>query len=288
MCPRSPESPILQMQQRRKNGLAIKTSGSLAARRAAQYTYMHVNDLQAGPFQITQACLPSALKSAATLSGWSPTFPAVQANCINLRHAPVFDPLHRPVSSFSQLLSLDMLPALGCMACHNFMTARTVPYHICPDHEIEPTFNAETVRKGFFLSSLDVHNPGHEAGLPEEDFKAIFYVCEQWSRPITTEKKTLMQQEVGAREGMERGRHTPYAPHSIGLTEALKAEIDVTAERFEHLDQMDGDSSRMLVEDKLSHATGQADLRTKEVLVVVAGDGEKIGKRGNDQMSYER
>jgi hypothetical protein len=27
------------------------------------------------------------------------------------------------------------------------------------------------------------------------------------------------------------------------------------AERFEHLDQMDGDSSRMLVEDKLSRAS---------------------------------
>jgi hypothetical protein len=51
--------------------------------------------------------------------------------------------------------------------------------------EIEPTFNAETIRKGFFLSSLDVHNPGHEAGLPEEDFKAIFYVCEQCDRYMT-------------------------------------------------------------------------------------------------------
>lgn len=32
---------------------------------------------------------------------------------------------------------------------------------------------------------LDVHDPGHEAGLPEDVFKAIFYVCDQCDRYMT-------------------------------------------------------------------------------------------------------
>ncbi len=63
---------------------------------------------------------------------------------MDLKKAPTFDPSEVHISNFSKLRSLDLLPAMGlseeefwtvfsrCKECLNFMTTRTVPYHICP------------------------------------------------------------------------------------------------------------------------------------------------------------
>lgn len=51
--------------------------------------------------------------------------------------------------------------------------------------ETENRFGAETIPKTFFLRLLDVHDAGHEAGVPEDIFKAIFYSCWQCGRYMT-------------------------------------------------------------------------------------------------------
>ncbi len=63
---------------------------------------------------------------------------------MNFRNAPVFDPSEDYITDFSKLRSLDLLPALGlaedefwsvfsrCKICLNFITTRTIPYHVCP------------------------------------------------------------------------------------------------------------------------------------------------------------
>ncbi len=63
---------------------------------------------------------------------------------MDLGKAPTFDPTIKHTTSLSELRSLDMYPGMGiagdefwalfskCTACHNFMTIRTIPYHICP------------------------------------------------------------------------------------------------------------------------------------------------------------
>ncbi len=63
---------------------------------------------------------------------------------LDLQLAPTFNPSDNRTSTFSQLLQLDMLPAKGiteaefwklfskCAVCSNFMTTRTVPFHVCP------------------------------------------------------------------------------------------------------------------------------------------------------------
>lgn len=68
----------------------------------------------------------------------------VSARAIEIPKAPSFDPSKRYATSFSQLHSLDMLPARGlaesdfwklfskCQTCDHLMTTRTIPYHICP------------------------------------------------------------------------------------------------------------------------------------------------------------
>ncbi len=62
---------------------------------------------------------------------------------IDLRMAPLFDPSKEYATAFSQLHSLDMLPAHGlasrdfwklfskCQSCLHLMTTRTIPYHVC-------------------------------------------------------------------------------------------------------------------------------------------------------------
>lgn len=63
---------------------------------------------------------------------------------MNLAVAPTFVPSKDHETAFSQLRSLDLLPALGlaedefwnlfsrCGLCQNFVTSRTIPYHTCP------------------------------------------------------------------------------------------------------------------------------------------------------------
>lgn len=63
---------------------------------------------------------------------------------MDVEGAPTFDPTLEHTTSLSELRSLDMYPGMGlaegdfwvlfskCMACQNFMTTRTIPYHICP------------------------------------------------------------------------------------------------------------------------------------------------------------
>lgn len=63
---------------------------------------------------------------------------------MDLRQAATFDPTKDHTTSFSELYSLDMFPGLGlaandfwalfskCAACGNYITTRTIPYHVCP------------------------------------------------------------------------------------------------------------------------------------------------------------
>ena len=39
--------------------------------------------------------------------------------------------------------------------------------------------------QAFFLPLVDAHNVGHEAGIPEEAFKALFHMCGQCGRYMT-------------------------------------------------------------------------------------------------------
>lgn len=39
--------------------------------------------------------------------------------------------------------------------------------------------------RSFFLPLVDAHNIGHEAGIPEDTFRAIFHVCDQCGRYMT-------------------------------------------------------------------------------------------------------
>lgn len=78
---------------------------------------------------------------------------------MNLAKAPTFIPSEDHVSAFSQLRSLDLLPAIGlaaenfwdlfsrCQLCQNFVTTRTIPYHKCPA-------NGQSLFKNFAYSGL--------------------------------------------------------------------------------------------------------------------------------------
>jgi hypothetical protein len=46
-------------------------------------------------------------------------------------------------------------------------------------------FSVDIVSKTFFLRMLDAHDSGHEAGVPEAVFRAIFYVCGCCGRYMT-------------------------------------------------------------------------------------------------------
>lgn len=43
----------------------------------------------------------------------------------------------------------------------------------------------EIISTTFFLRLLDVHDVGHEAGVPEDVFRAIFYTCGRCGRYMT-------------------------------------------------------------------------------------------------------
>lgn len=67
---------------------------------------------------------------------------------MNVRKAPTFDPSVDHTSSFFRLHNLDALPARGlpevefwklfakCGACGNYMTTRTIPYHVCASGQL--------------------------------------------------------------------------------------------------------------------------------------------------------
>lgn len=67
-----------------------------------------------------------------------------QVKAMNLTMALTFIPSEGHITAFSQLRSLDLLPAYGlaedefwslfarCGLCQNFVTTRTIPYHVCP------------------------------------------------------------------------------------------------------------------------------------------------------------
>lgn len=69
-------------------------------------------------------------------------------NVMNIGKVSSFDPSVHHISSFSQLHKLDTLPAQGitevefwnlfakCEACSNFMTKRSIPYHLCPPGQL--------------------------------------------------------------------------------------------------------------------------------------------------------
>ena len=133
---------------------------------------------------------------------------------------PTFDPSLKTTTSFSQLHSLDLFPGPGlapedfwklfskCEVCHNLMTTRTVPFHICPEAGEGDYFwflfqtkcmthgdvfsppgkdnrSTNINLKAFFLPLVDAHNVGHEAGIPEDAFRAIFHMCDQCGRYMT-------------------------------------------------------------------------------------------------------
>lgn len=51
--------------------------------------------------------------------------------------------------------------------------------------DTECKLNVDVNRKTFFLRMLDAHNVGHEAGVPEEVFKVIFYICPHCGQYMT-------------------------------------------------------------------------------------------------------
>ncbi len=79
------------------------------------------------------------------MSGIGTGSPEAYIKSMDLTQLPTFDPSRKTTTGFSQLHSLDLFPGLGlapedfwklfskCMACHNLMTTRTVPFHICPE-----------------------------------------------------------------------------------------------------------------------------------------------------------
>lgn len=148
-----------------------------------------------------------------------------KVNIINTQRVPIFSPSDDRTSAFSQLLSLDMLPARGlpevifwqlfskCGTCSNFMTTRTVPYHVCTtttsgqsnlcfqsalidlikkgpfvpakQPECQVIVSSVAVKDQYFLKFLDVHGLGGHGGVPEDVFKTIFYACRQCGRYMT-------------------------------------------------------------------------------------------------------
>lgn len=145
-----------------------------------------------------------------------------------MRKAPTFDPSINHTSPFSQLHKLDSLPAEGipevefwklfskCRACGNYMTTRTIPYHICPTpgqlylsrwvcfsikqlayiayvlvphSERNPgsaaLHSAVTTKDQYCLLHLDAHGVGRAAGICESVFKNIFYTCGQCNHYMT-------------------------------------------------------------------------------------------------------
>lgn len=136
------------------------------------------------------------------------------------RQACAFDPMVKHASDFSKLRSLDLFPALGlaasdfwalfsrCKACHNLMTTRTIPYHVCQAGESLARRIWDTVLNSrlrvltgakmgakrcadisppmyHFLRMLDCHDVGREAGVSEDIFRSIFHACSQCGRYMT-------------------------------------------------------------------------------------------------------
>ncbi|KAF8200973.1 hypothetical protein BJ912DRAFT_921532 [Pholiota molesta] len=134
MLPRSPESPTLQMLRRRQLGASptLRVSGGTALSLSAR---------QPQPQRVLTNAFPDHIETKG----------------ISLHNAPTFDPSSHQTSSFSQLLSLDSLPALG-LAGHEFWK--------------------------LFSKCTGCHR-GHEAGVPEAVFRAIFYVCGCCGRYMT-------------------------------------------------------------------------------------------------------
>ena len=148
-------------------------------------------------------------------------FPTQAERAMDPRQALAFDPGEERTSSFSKLRSLDLFPALGlaasdfwplfsrCLTCHNMMTTRTAPYHICQNGqfstiskydvgsilisrcgvllggEIAEDCNDAMTSTHHFLQLLDVHNIGRESGVSDDIFKSIFYACNLCGRYVT-------------------------------------------------------------------------------------------------------
>ncbi|KAF8956818.1 hypothetical protein BDZ97DRAFT_1925084 [Flammula alnicola] len=143
-----------------------------------------ISELEVDPFQITL---------------WDRAVPLARA--IDFGKARMFDPSDDHISAFSQLHTLDMLPARGltevdfwnlfskCRSCRHFMTTRTIPYHICPTPgtELKLTFalNDNLKKRVYFMLLLDVHRADHSSGVQEDIFRAMFYVCRQCGRYMT-------------------------------------------------------------------------------------------------------
>lgn len=135
---------------------------------------------------------------------------------MDITKAPTFIPSQDHVSAFSQLRSLDLLPANGlaidefwslfsrCQLCQNFVSTRTVPYHRCPADgqpllfqtiiaayyfnvaspaDIGIKFDENSVKNMYFLWLLDAHE--RAMGIPEVVFKEIFYTCAECGRYMT-------------------------------------------------------------------------------------------------------
>ena len=140
-----------------------------------------------------------------------------------MQRAPIFDPSDDRTTTFSQLMSLDMLPARGlpeinfwqlfskCRICSNFMTTRTVPYHSCAtpsksslcfpfmfilNNIISVSLDTQpenrdrdsllcAAKDQYFLKFLDVHGIAGNGGIPESVFRTIFYACIQCGHYMT-------------------------------------------------------------------------------------------------------
>ncbi|KAF9473555.1 hypothetical protein BDN70DRAFT_937346 [Pholiota conissans] len=144
ILPRSPQSPTLDIRRVPKPAAVVE---SRKGRRANDYTSIKAAELVIDAFQPGILLPPLEKESSTSSQCWSPTFPDICVKGMNLYKVPVFDPAENHISSFSQLHKLDTFPALGleedefwklfskCAVCLNFMTTRTVPYHICPSND---------------------------------------------------------------------------------------------------------------------------------------------------------
>lgn len=141
---------------------------------------------------------------------------SLDASHVNIHMAPSFNPSPLYTTPFSQLLSLDWLPAYGlseeefwklfsrCRQCFNFMTVRTIPYHVCPARAgqffREPALVYHLTCCFLFISGLwdifsqtqsfsqvstrllDAHDPDNAAGVSAHVFAQIFHVCRHCGR----------------------------------------------------------------------------------------------------------
>ena len=164
MLPRSPLSPTLNFRPKagtcKSDKQTARTKRDYVLANGEQYiafltqyqlyvaAFCTVSELEVEPIQLCDTLSGYSLPPGVLLFGASWQILAdrtyILARAIEMTKAPLFDPSKHYTTSFSQLHSLDMLPANGlaesdfwklfsqCKSCHRLMSMRTIPFHICP------------------------------------------------------------------------------------------------------------------------------------------------------------